>query len=162
MSTRDADQQRAEPDVTGIDADAFAELEERWRRAVADLDNTRKRYARELAQEREAERGRVLAAWLPVLDNLERALAHGDGDGDGLISGVQAVRDQAVALLAEFGYPRDDEAGVPFDPVRHEAVSVVSGTDAEPGTVLEVLRPGYGRGRQQLRPAAVVVAGNRE
>ena len=68
------------------------------------------------------------------------------------------MRDQAVALLAALGYPRNDETGVPFDPQIHEAVSVVP-DDETPGTVLQVLRPGYGNGTQQLRPAAVVVAG---
>jgi molecular chaperone GrpE len=101
----------------------------------------------------------VVAALLPVLDNLDRALAHADNPEEGLVAGVRAVRDQAVSLLAELGYPRDDETGVPFDPVRHEAVVVTSDTDASPGTVVEVVRPGYGHGRLQLRPAAVVVAG---
>ena len=59
---------------------ALADLEDRWRRAVADLDNLRKRYARELERERAAERARVAAQFLPVVDNLDRALAHSGGD----------------------------------------------------------------------------------
>jgi molecular chaperone GrpE len=145
---------------SAVEASAQAsEVEERWRRTLADLENLRKRYAREVEQQRAAERSRVAAAWLPVLDNLERALAHSDKHADGLVAGVRAVRDQAIALLAELGYPRDDETGVHFDPVRHEAVLVAPVTNAEPGTVMDVLRPGYGRGPLQLRPAAVVVAG---
>jgi molecular chaperone GrpE len=139
-----------------------AELEDRWRRALADLDNLRKRYARELAREREVERARVAAAWLPVLDNLERALAHAGTNQGALIEGLRSVRDQAVGVLASLGYPRQDEVGVPFDPARHEAVSVVTDTDAAPGTVVRVIRPGYGEGERQLRPAAVAVAGRRE
>ncbi len=136
-----------------------AELEDRWRRALADLDNLRKRYARELDRDREAERARVAAAWLPVLDNLERALAHAGGDEGPLVEGLRSVRDQAVAVLASLGYPRQDQVGVPFDPARHEAVGVVHDSQAAPGTVVRVLRPGYGEGERQLRPAAVAVAG---
>jgi molecular chaperone GrpE len=140
----------------------LAELEDRWRRALADLDNLRKRYARELDRERRLERARVASAWLPVLDNLERALEHAGGDQDALVEGLRSVRDQAVGVLAALGYPRQDETGVPFDPARHEAVSVADGAEAAPGTVVRVVRPGYGEGERQLRPAAVEVAGRRE
>jgi molecular chaperone GrpE len=139
-----------------------AELQDRWRRALADLDNLRKRYARELDRERAAERARVAAAWLPVLDNLERALEHAGGDQDALVEGLRSVRDQAVGVLAALGYPRQDQAGVPFDPARHEAVGVATDSEAAPGTVVRVVRPGYGEGERQLRPAAVEVAGGRE
>jgi len=142
-------------------AAAVAELEDRWRRALADLDNLRKRYARELERERVAERARVAAAWLPVVDNLELALAHAGADPTAVVEGIRAVRDQAIGVLAGLGYPRQDEAGVPFDPARHEAVSVVDEPEAAPGTVVRVLRPGYGEGERQLRPAAVAVAGRR-
>jgi molecular chaperone GrpE len=149
--------------------EAAAELaaaEDRWKRAMADLDNLRKRYARELAREREAERERVAAAFLPVLDNLERALEHAGSDAaydqDALVRGLRSVREQALGVLTALGYPRQDEAGVPFDPARHEAVSVEEETEAAPGTVVRVLHPGYGEGERQLRPAAVAVAGKRE
>ena len=160
VETEAAEESAAAAAESAVEAAARAtELEERWRRTLADLDNMRKRYAREIEAERAAERSRVVGAWLPVVDNLERALAHTDDRVDALVAGVRAVRDQAVALLAELGYPRDDETGVRFDPVRHEAVLVAPVPDAEPGTVMDVLRPGYGRGPLQLRPAAVVVAG---
>jgi len=136
----------------------IADLEARLRRALADANNARKRCERQVADSRAAERARVAAAWLPVVDSLERALEHAGADADALIEGVRTVRDQAVALLAALGYPRHDETGVPFDPQIHEAVSVVP-DDETPGTVMQVLRPGYGHGTQQLRPAAVVVAG---
>ena len=158
-----------EPVVQAGDAEAVedpaavaAELEDRWRRALADLDNLRKRYARELDRERSAERAMVAASWLPVLDNLERALEHTDGEPDRLVEGLRSVRDQAVSVLSALGYPRHDEVGMPFDPSRHEAVSVVEDPEAAPGTVVRVLRPGYGEGERQLRPAAVAVAGRRE
>ncbi|MET7452590.1 nucleotide exchange factor GrpE [Streptomyces sp. NPDC005574] len=137
---------------------AIRELEDRWRRALADLDNLRKRHARELERERTLERSRTAAAFLPVVDNLELALAHAGADPGAIVEGVRAVRDQAVNVLEMLGYPRHAEAGVPFDPARHEVVGVVRDPGVEPGTVVEVLRPGYGDGERQLRPAAVTVA----
>jgi molecular chaperone GrpE len=139
------------------------ELEDRWRRALADLDNLRKRYARELPREREVERAKVAAAFLPVVDNLELALAHAGADDPGaIVSGVRAVRDQAVEVLRSLGYPRYEETGVPFHPEQHEVVSVVDEPDTPAGTVVQVLRPGYGEPGRQLRPAAVAVSRKQE
>ncbi|USX53793.1 nucleotide exchange factor GrpE [Lentzea sp. HUAS12] len=129
-----------------------AELEDRWLRSMAELDNTRKRHSRELERQRVSERARVASAWLPVLDNLELALEHASDDA--LAEGVRATLDQAVELLARLGYPRQDATGVPFDPAVHEVVTVLDDPDAPPNTVVRVLRPGYG----DLRPAAVAVA----
>jgi molecular chaperone GrpE len=136
-----------------------AELEDRWRRALADLDNLRKRYSRELGREREAEREKVTAAFLPVLDNIDRALEHAGADPKSIIEGIKALRDQALAVVAGLGFRREDETGVPFDPTRHEVVGVVDpgGSEVAPGAVAQVLRPGYGAPGHQLRPAAVTV-----
>ncbi|MGW4032515.1 nucleotide exchange factor GrpE [Streptomyces sp. NPDC004838] len=139
-----------------------AELEDRWRRALADLDNLRKRHARDRARELESERAGVAASWLPVVDNLERALSHADADPQAIVHGVRAVRDQAVEILRSLGYPRHDETGVPFDPKRHDVASVADAPDTAPGTVVQVLRPGYGDPDRQLRPATVAVSGKRE
>lgn len=143
---------------------ALAETEDRLRRALADLDNLRKRYHRELAREREAERRRVAAAWLPVVDNLERALDHTvsldpgrlEPDCESVLEGVRAVRVLATGVLAGLGYPRFDDTGKRFDPHRDEAVSAVAGDP--PGMVLETVRPGYGTDDDILRPAGVVVS----
>ncbi|MEU9313302.1 nucleotide exchange factor GrpE [Streptomyces sp. NPDC048256] len=139
-------------------AAALREAEDRWRRALADLDNLRKRHARELEQVAGAERARTAAAFLPVIDNLELALSHAAADPGAIVEGVRAVRDQAVNVLERLGYPRHAERGVPFDPARHEVVGVVQDPDADPNTVVQVLRPGYGEAERQLRPAAVTVA----
>jgi molecular chaperone GrpE len=137
-----------------------AEMEDRWRRALADLDNLRKRYARELGRERAAERELVTSAFLPVLDTIDRALEHADADPRSIVEGVRTLREQALAVVSGLGYQREDEAGVPFDPTRHEVVGVVDsdGTDTAPGSVAAVVRPGYGAPGHQLRPAAVTVA----
>jgi molecular chaperone GrpE len=153
------------PEAVASQTDSDAELakvEHRWRRAAADLDNLRKRYARELDRERTTERSRVAGAWLPVVDNLERAIAHTGDQSDAVVEGVRSILGQALQVLEQLGYPRDAQAGVPFDPQRHEVVSVVEHGDSAPGTVVEVLRPGYGQGSSQLRPAAVVVSRREE
>ena len=135
-----------------------ATLDDRWRRAVADLENLRKRMAVEVDRERSYERNRAASALLPIVDNLDLALEHAAADPRSLIQGLLAVRDQAVNALAMLGFPRRDDLGVHFDPSRHEAVGSVPRADAAPGTVVAVVRPGYGEGDRQLRPAAVVVA----
>ncbi|HEY3717440.1 MAG TPA: nucleotide exchange factor GrpE [Jatrophihabitantaceae bacterium] len=140
----------------------IADLEDRWRRAAAETENLRKRYARELERIRGVERARVAGAWLPVLDDLERALDHADADPETMMAGIRAIREHAIEVLSRLGYPRDDEVGVPFDPQRHEVVSVVEDRDATPGTVVQVLRPGYGASDGQLRPGAVSVTKARE
>ncbi len=136
----------------------IAELEDQWKRALADLDNFRKRAAKDADRLRAAERARTSAAWLPVVDNLERALEHADADPATVIDGVRSVLDQAVAVITALGYPRVAGEGEAFDPSRHEAVSTDAVSDAPDGTVVRVVRPGYGEGESQLRAAQVVVA----
>lgn len=148
--------QPAEED-TGL-ATKLAELEDRWKRALADLENYRKRAARDAERLRSGERARTVAEWLPVVDNLDRAIEHAGANPDVLLEGVRAVRDQAVELLARLGYPRQDDAGRLFDPTRHEAVATVPDAEAPAGTIMQVTRPGYGHGENQLRPAQVVVS----
>ncbi|MCS7479148.1 nucleotide exchange factor GrpE [Umezawaea endophytica] len=145
----------APPPAPAPDRDV-AELEDRWLRAMAELDNVRKRHNRELERQLTTERARVASAWLPVLDNLELALGHASDDA--FAEGVRATLDQAVEVLARLGYPRQDATGVPFDPAVHEVVTVLDDPEAPPNTVVRVLRPGYG----DLRPAAVAVARARE
>jgi molecular chaperone GrpE len=153
-----ANHERAEP--AEEERPGAAEFEDRWRRARADADNLRKRYRRELSRELAEERERVARAFLPVLDNIELALRHAGADPGSIVEGVRAIHQQALSVLSQLGYPRQDEAGVPFDPARHEVVAVVSPEgDTAPGRVVEVLRPGYGAADRQLRPASVTVAG---
>jgi molecular chaperone GrpE len=149
----------ADDDSAAEAANQIAELEDSWRRTAAELDNLRKRCAREVIQARQQERASVASRWLPVLDNLERALEHASANPDQIVEGVRAVYQQALTVLADLGYPRrDDEAGKAFDPARHEAVSTIADEELIPGTVAHVVRPGYGSDSEILRPAAVVVA----
>jgi molecular chaperone GrpE len=152
-----ADEQVA--DSTPATEKRVADLEDSWRRTAAELDNLRKRCAKDVARARDHERVSVAARWLPVLDNLERALEHASPDPDPIVEGVRAVHQQALAILADLGYPRrDDETGKPFDPAHHEAVGTVADENFVPGTVALVVRPGYGSDDEILRPASVVVA----
>jgi molecular chaperone GrpE len=130
----------------------IAELEDLRLRALADLDNMRKRCAAQVSRAEEEARAAAARQWLPVVDNLDLALAHAEADPETIIEGVRAVRDQAL------GFPRRDDRGARFDPVRHEAVASRPDPGAEADVVAEVVRPAYGEGDHQLRPAQVVVA----
>jgi molecular chaperone GrpE len=136
----------------------IAGLEDQRLRALADLDNFRKRCAGQVSAARAETRAEVAARWLPVVDNLERALDHAHADPGSIIEGIRAVLEQAMGVLSQLGFPRRDDLGNPFDPARHEAIAAVSETDAPAGSVIDVVRPAYGEGDRQLRPAQVVVA----
>ncbi len=136
----------------------IAELEDLRLRALADLDNLRKRCAAQVSRAEAETRAAVAREWLPVIDNLERALAHSTADPAAIIDGIRAVRDQALGVLARLGFPRRDDRGAMFDPARHEAIAARPDPAAVDGSVVEVIRPGYGEGDHQLRPAQVVVA----
>jgi len=132
-------------------------VDDRLVRALADLDNLRKRFNRELERARALERDRVAAELVEVIDDLDRALEHMDADTEDIVIGVRAVRDRAVAAFAHLGYRRFGSAGEPFDPGRHEAVGSVEAKDEAPATVKHVVRAGYERESDVVRPAAVVV-----
>jgi molecular chaperone GrpE len=138
--------------------ESTAELRDRWLRAMAELDDQRKRYERRLIEVGARERDRVILGWLPVLDHLELALRHAEADPKSIVAGIEAVHRQTLATLEGLGYHRFAGVGEPFDPARHEAAQALEVPDAEPGTILEVIRPGYAAGGRLLRPAVVTVA----
>jgi len=149
------------PDVSGSDAEArVIELEDHVRRSQADYENLRKRFDREVARERAAEGARVASAWLPVLDDLERALDHTStstsANPQAILAGLTSIRDQAVAVLSGLGYHRFDVVGEPFDPTRHEAIGTVD-APGPAGSVAVLVRAGYGSDHEVLRPASVLV-----
>lgn len=148
---------RAEAELADLRS-RVTDAEDQRLRALADLDNLRKRCAAQVSRAVADTQAAVASEWLPVVDNLDRALAHSKADPNAIIEGVRAVRDQAQSILARLGFPRRADLGVRFDPAHHEAVAVQEDTSAEAGTVIEVVRPGYGDREHQLRPAQVVVA----
>jgi molecular chaperone GrpE len=137
-------------------ATRIAELENLRLRALADLDNVRKRCAAQVSRAEAEARAAVTRQWLAVVDNLDLALEHAEADPASIIDGVRAIRAQALDLLARLGFARRDDRGARFDPARHEAVA--SRPDPGADMVAEVVRPAYGEGDHQLRPAQVVVA----
>jgi molecular chaperone GrpE len=152
-----------EASQSAVDEELRQELEE-WRdraiRLQADMDNYRKRQQR-LAEERIAtERERLLASFLGVVDDLERALSAPAAGGAGLRSGVELTHRAAMSVLQKEGVELIEAQGQSFDPNWHEAVATVArnGTDASSNTVIEVVQPGYRLGDHLLRPARVVVA----
>jgi molecular chaperone GrpE len=134
------------------------QLDDRYKRALADLDNYRKRFQRDLDRRVGEARQAVVRDWLEALDSVERAeRAQPEGH---VLEGFRAVLDQMEAILARYGVRRVGAPGEPFDPELHEAISVVD-TDRVPDrAIVEVTRSGFVIGDRVLRPAQVVVARN--
>jgi molecular chaperone GrpE len=133
-----------------------AELDDRYRRALADLDNFRKRSVRIGDSRVEEAREALIREWLEAVDSVERALAM-TPDGAGAAEGLRAVLEQMATILDRQGVRRFGAAGEPFDPERHEAVAAREG-EAPEHTILDVARSGYELGDRVLRPAQVVVS----
>ena len=159
MPSSHASEQQQDQASEATERDLQAELEQmenRFKRALADLDNYRKRSAREVQRLVTERSDAVLRDWLEVVDGVERALQQ-TADTP-LYDGLRAVLDHMDAVLERHGVRRIGERGEAFDPNRHEAVDVRDTDEAPDRTVIEVLRSGYARGERVLRPAQVVVA----
>ena len=137
--------------------DEYLDLAQRTR---ADFDNYRKRVAKDTADALERGKLEVARQLIPVVDNLERAMAAGDGasDPNALAEGVALVHRELREALTRVGLTGFDPAGERFDPAWHEAISTRADDGREAGTVVETLEPGYRLGGQLLRPARVVVS----
>jgi molecular chaperone GrpE len=147
----------AEADVAEL-RDQNAQLEDRYKRALADLDNYRKRTARETERRVIDERDRIERDWLDAVDAVERALRMEVTPDNPVAEGLRHVLEQMEAILARHGIQRVGAAGERFDPDRHEAVSVVDTDEVPDRTVMEVARSGFAAGDRVIRPAQVVVA----
>lgn len=133
---------------------------DRWLRAAADLENTRKRTKRELEDAKFEMKTKVLKEMLPVVDNLERAIEHAGGgqvEKNPIVEGVQLVLRQFTTAFERLEVTAIDALNQPFDPNLHEAISQQE-SDQPPGTIVQVLQRGYRSGDRLLRPALVVVA----
>jgi len=134
-----------------------AALKDKWLRALAELDNLRKRAEREVADARKYAIERFAAALLDVVDNLERALA-AEGDVDTIREGVRLTLESWKRVMESFGMERIDAVGQPFDPMHHEALMELE-SDAHPrGIVIEQHAAGYKLAGRLLRPAKVIVS----
>jgi molecular chaperone GrpE len=149
-----------EAKVATLEKDA-KDNKDRWLRAAADLENTRKRTKREIDDAKFETKNKVLKEMLPVVDNLERAIEHVGTEVDAkfkpFIEGVQLVLRQFTTAFERLEVTVIDALNQPFDPNLHEAISQQE-SDQPPGTIIQVLQRGYRAGDRLLRPALVVVA----
>jgi molecular chaperone GrpE len=141
---------------------AVVEIKDRMLRIAADFDNFKKRSRKEMAESEGKGREALLKELLPVIDNLERALAHASAadaapGGSGLLEGVSLVHRQFLAALEKFDVKPFSAVGEAFDPAFHAAVAQVP-SDKPTGMVVEEFQRGYKMGARLLRPAMVAVA----
>ena len=128
------------------------------RRAQADFENYRKRAAREAAAAGERAKSGLVRELLPVVDNLERALASAEESEQHLAEGVRLVHSELIAVLERNGVEQFDPSGDRFDPTEHEALSMRRQDGSESGVLLDVVEKGYRANGTVLRPARVVVS----
>lgn len=136
----------------------LGEMRELVLRERAELDNQRKRLQRDLDQARKFANERLLGELLPVIDNLERALATDTSGTGGLHAGVEMILKQLLGVATSAGLVVVDPLGEPFDPERHQAMSMVESEGQATNTVVAVFQKGYVLNERLLRPAMVNVA----
>ena len=173
---QDAEEHSGNPDAEHVEDEAGASGEEplsdleiaqreatenleRYLRLAAELDNVRKRGARELENARKYGLERLAQALLPVRDSLEAGVAAADNsDVEALLEGKRATLRLLDSALEQAGIVEFDPEGEPFDPNRHEAMTMQPSATAEPNTVLIVIQKGYSIHDRLLRPARVIVS----
>jgi molecular chaperone GrpE len=156
MAEKEAVEQEAPLARAQRERDEYLDLA---RRTQADFENYRKRAAKEAAAAGERAKGGLVRELLPVVDNLERALASAQLGEQHLAEGVRLVHSELIAVLERNGVEQFDPKGESFDPTVHEALSTRSEDGAESGVVLDVIEKGYKANGTVLRPARVVVSG---
>jgi molecular chaperone GrpE len=143
-------------------AAAEARATENWNsylRAVAELENFRKRTERELENARKYAVERFAQELVGVGDSLEAGIAAAAGNpGPAVLEGAQATLKQLQRAFDKAGIKIIDPVGQPFDPAWHEAMVAQESRDAPPNTVLAVIQKGYSLNGRLLRPARVIVA----
>jgi molecular chaperone GrpE len=136
----------------------LGEMREVMLRERAELENQRKRLQRDLEQARRFANEKLLADLLPVIDNLERGLAVEGSDYAGLRGGVELTLRELARVVEASGLKVIDPVGQPFDPERHQAMSMVPSGEHQPNTVVAVMQKGYVLNDRLLRPALVAVS----
>ncbi len=137
--------------------------QDRLLRALAETDNARRRAQRDREDYVRYANESLLRDLIPVLDNLDRALAAAraggrDGGAAGVVEGVELIQRELLKVLERAGVTRYSAVGEPFDPTRHEAIARVVSGEAKPDTVIGETAPGYLLTGRVLRPALVAVA----
>jgi len=141
-------------------AEAEPDYKDQWMRAVAELDNVRKRSRRDAAVAEQRGIARLAREQLPALDNLDRAIdsAREQGAPDEFVNGLALVRGELIAAFEKVGIVAYSPQGEPFDPHVHEAIAQQPADGVAAGTVIEVYQSGYRLGDEILRAAKVVVS----
>jgi molecular chaperone GrpE len=128
-------------------------------RMQAEFNNYRRRMAQEKLQAASRGKEELLSSLLPVLNNFRLALQHADQDPESVRQGVQMIWQQCEEFLRSQGVETNPTVGHPFDPMRHEALSIAPATDETPAdTIVAEINAGYMLNGQLLRAAQVVVA----
>ena len=137
---------------------AAEEHKDNYLRALAELDNVRKRATRDVEAARRYGLERFATELLPVRESLEAGIAAAaEGSDNPLLDGSEATLRLLDAVLERFGISEIDPLGEPFDPEKHEAMTMQPSSDAEPDSVLTVVQKGYQLNDRLLRPARVIV-----
>jgi len=133
---------------------------DRFLRQVAELENFKKRTARERDDAIRFANESLIKDLLPIVDNLERAVAHASGGGNGkpIVEGVELVLKGLLDAMAKHGVTQISAVGQLFDPSKHEAMAQVESDSHEPNFVVDELHKGYMLRDRLLRPALVSVA----
>jgi len=132
---------------------------DQYLRAVAELDNVRKRAQRDIENAHRYALERFVAELLPVRDSLELGVRSGSqADVGSVLAGQQATLKLLESAFEKFSIRQINPAGERFDPTRHEAILMQEAPDADPNTVLQVVQSGYELNGRLLRPARVVVS----
>ena len=138
------------------------DYKDKWLRAVAELDNVRKRARRDVGQAEARGIAKLARELLPAIDNFARALDAAEAVPENrdhhLTDGIRLVQNELLGALARVGIEPDSPKGQPFDPHCHEAIAQTPVEGAASGTIVEVYSQGYRYRDDVLRPAKVVVA----
>lgn len=127
-------------------------------RERADLDNQRKRVARDVEQARRFANEKLLGELLPVFDSLDAGLNAAGAEPSPLREGLELTYKQLLKVATDNGLTLLDPTGQTFNPEHHQAISQVDAPGAAPGSVVQVFQKGYLLNDRLLRPALVVVA----
>jgi molecular chaperone GrpE len=136
----------------------LSKLREDSLRERAELDNQRKRVARDIEMARKFANERLLGDLLPVIDSLEAGLAAAGEDASGLRQGMELTLRQLLKMAGDYGLVAVDPTGQPFNPEHHQAMSMVPAPGVAPNHVVQVYQKGWLLNERLLRPALVVVA----
>ncbi|ALP42510.1 nucleotide exchange factor GrpE [Aeromonas schubertii] len=140
---------------------AAADERDRAVRAVAEMENLRRRAAQDVEKAHKFALEKFAAELLPVMDNLERAIELADKENEALkpmVEGVELTLKSMQNGVAKFGLVAVDPTNQPFDPNAHQAMSLVPSADVAPNTVIAVMQKGYELNGRVIRPAMVMVS----